>query len=101
MKKSYAVVQQENGSLVGEYLKRTNNHQELIATLKELNNMIRNASNLRVGAAQKRVVGLSRDCIKNNTTAKIAQVRFLFFNKCLIDIRERQNFVISFIIQHK
>jgi hypothetical protein len=26
MKKSYAVVQQENGSLVGEYLKRTNNH---------------------------------------------------------------------------
>ena len=100
MKKSYAVVQQENGSLVGEYLKRTNNHQELIATLKELNNMIRNASNLRVGAAQKRVVGLSRDCIKNNTTAKIAQVRF-FFNKCLIDIRERQNFVISFIIYHE
>lgn len=36
--------------------------------------MIRNASNLRVGAAQKRVVGLSRDCIKNNTTSKIAQV---------------------------
>ncbi len=37
--------------------------------------MIRNASNLRVGAAQKRVVGLARDCIKNNTTGKIAQVR--------------------------
>jgi len=72
MKKSYAVVQQENGSLVGEYLKRTNNHQDLIATLKELNNMIRNASNLRVGAMQKRVVFLSRECIKNNTTAKIA-----------------------------
>jgi hypothetical protein len=51
MKKSYAVVQQENGSLVGEYLKRTNNHQDLIGSLKELNGMIRNASNLRVGAA--------------------------------------------------
>ena len=50
MRKSYAVVQQENGTLIGEYLKRTNNHQDLISCLKELNNMIRNASNLRVGS---------------------------------------------------
>ena len=74
MKRSYGIVQQENGSLIGEYLKRTNNHQELIATLKELNNMIRNASNLRLGGAQKRVVAQARDCIKNNTTSKIAVV---------------------------
>ncbi len=26
MKRGYAVVQQENGNLIGEYLKRTNNH---------------------------------------------------------------------------
>jgi len=51
MKKSYAVVQQENGSLIGEYLKRTNNHQQLIQTLKELNQMIKSASNLRIGNA--------------------------------------------------
>jgi len=31
MKRSYAIVQQENGALIGEYLKRTNNHQELIS----------------------------------------------------------------------
>jgi Bardet-Biedl syndrome 2 protein len=68
MKRAYAQVQQENGTLVGEYLKRTNNHQELINSLKELNAMIRNASNLRVGASQKRVVALARDAIKNNTT---------------------------------
>jgi hypothetical protein len=74
MKRNYAVVQQENGTLVGEYLKRANNHQDLVATLKELNAMIRNASNLRLGTPQKRVVALARDCIKSNTTSKIAHI---------------------------
>ena len=64
MRKNYAHVQQENGTLIGEYIKRTNNHQDLVATLKELNGMIRNASNLRVGAAQKRVVAEARDAIR-------------------------------------
>jgi Bardet-Biedl syndrome 2 protein len=67
MKKSYAVVQQENGALIGEYIKRSNNHQELVASLKELNSMIKNASNLRCGGAQKRVVALARECIRNST----------------------------------
>jgi hypothetical protein len=51
MKRSYALVQQENGSLLGEYLKRSNNHQELISGLKQLNSMIKSASNLRVGSS--------------------------------------------------
>ena len=51
MKKSYAVVSQENGSLLGEYLKRSNNHQDLVNTLREMNSMIKNASNLRLGNA--------------------------------------------------
>lgn len=57
--------------------------------------MIRNASNLRVGAAQKRVVGLSRDCIKNNTTNKIAQVRVNSPLWVFIDIWKGQGVVIS------
>jgi len=64
MRKNYAHVQQENGTLIGEYIKRTNNHQDLVATLKALNGMIRNASNLRVGLAQKRVVAEARDAIR-------------------------------------
>ncbi len=74
MKRSYATVQQENGTLIGEYLKRTNNHQELVSSLKELNNMIRNASNLRVGSSQKRVVALARECIRNNTNQNLAVI---------------------------
>jgi len=72
MKRSYAAVQQENGALVGEHMKRSNNHQDLVSTLKELNGMIRKASNLRVGAPQKRVVAESREAIKNSETQKLA-----------------------------
>lgn len=49
MRKHYAVVHQQNGTLVGEYIKRTNNHQDLVANLKQLNNLIRFASNCRIG----------------------------------------------------
>ena len=71
MRKNYALVQQENGTLIGEYIKRTNNHQDLVGTLKELNGMIRFASHLRIGQAQKRVVAESRDCIRKQTTENI------------------------------
>jgi len=67
MRKNYAMVQQENGALIGEYVKRANNHQELVATLKELNNMIRLASSLRLGKASKRVVAEARDCIRSQS----------------------------------
>ena len=52
VKKNYTVVQQENGSLIGEYIQRRNNHEELVNSLKELNNFIRKASNLRLGPSK-------------------------------------------------
>ena len=74
MRKNYAMVQQENGTLIGEYIKRENNHHQLIATLKELNNMIRISSNLRLGLAQKRVVAQARDCIRTQKFQNIQSV---------------------------
>ena len=74
MRKHYAMVQQENGSLIGEYIKRSNNHQDLVTTLKDLNAMIRNASNLRIGQWQKRIVAEARDCIRKQTTDKIQTI---------------------------
>ena len=56
---------------MGEFIKRANNHQELVAGLKDLNAMIRNASQLRLGEAMKRVVALSRDSIRQQTFDKI------------------------------
>jgi hypothetical protein len=67
MRKNYAQVHQQNGILVGEYIKRTNNHQDLVSNLKNLNNFIRFASNCRIGPPQKKLVADARACVKNQT----------------------------------
>ena len=74
MRKNYAVVQQENGALVGEYIKRTNNHTSLVDNLKVLNNMIRFASNLRLGEPSKAVVAECRDCIKKQSFEQMRNI---------------------------
>ena len=74
MRKNYAMVQQENGTLIGEYVKRANNHQELVATLKELNTMIRLSSSLRIGQASKRIVAQARDCIRTQSFQNIQNI---------------------------
>merc|ERR1711964_386745 len=55
-----------NGELITEFNKRATNHQELVKNLKNINQMIQKASNLRVGNAKQRVVTLCRQAIKNN-----------------------------------
>lgn len=55
LKKNYSIVQQENGNLIAEYMKRRNNHEELVKSLKDLNNFIRKASNLRVGTTKNQI----------------------------------------------
>ena len=74
MRKQYAMVQQENRTLVGEYVKRANNHSELVSNLKELNGYIRAASNLRLGKAAKSVVASAREMIRQQTTDKIQSI---------------------------
>ncbi len=47
MKKMYTNLFIENRNLIGELLKRNTNHEGLVAALKQINNMINKASNLR------------------------------------------------------
>ncbi len=47
MKKMYSNLYIENRNLVGELMKRNTNHEALLAALKQINNMINKASNLR------------------------------------------------------
>ena len=71
LKKNYAQVQQENTALINEYRKRQLNHDELLASLKTMNTLIRQSSKLRMGNASKHVVSQARACIKNNQLEKI------------------------------
>eukprot|EP00357_Protocruzia_adherens_P016107 CAMPEP_0115029300 /NCGR_PEP_ID=MMETSP0216-20121206/36898_1 /TAXON_ID=223996 /ORGANISM="Protocruzia adherens, Strain Boccale" /LENGTH=730 /DNA_ID=CAMNT_0002405817 /DNA_START=80 /DNA_END=2272 /DNA_ORIENTATION=- len=74
MKRMYAALQNENGNLMTEYKKRCNNHQELMNCLKKVNNHIKKASNLRVGAAKTRVVNACRSALKNKQYHQLVQI---------------------------
>lgn len=66
VRRNYAAVIAENGALIGEYTKRSNNHVELLKSLKQLNNLIRLAAGLRLGEPAKAVIAQCRDCIRSN-----------------------------------
>ncbi len=55
-----------NKDLIGEFMKRANNHNQLLIALKDVNQMIQKASRLRFGEAKRRVVTDARNAIKNN-----------------------------------
>ena len=66
MRAAYAELYALNGELMGEYSKRANNHEQLLAALKEVNQMIQKAARLRVGPPKSRVVSACRTAIKAN-----------------------------------
>eukprot|EP00742_Colponemidia_sp_Colp-10_P006121 GILJ01006549.1.p1 GENE.GILJ01006549.1~~GILJ01006549.1.p1 ORF type:complete len:712 (+),score=127.24 GILJ01006549.1:705-2840(+) len=74
LKKIYGNLQQLNGDLIGEYIKRSNNHSELLESLKDVNQMIQRAAKLRVGNAKTRVVTACRAALKNNNVHALFQI---------------------------
>lgn len=56
-----------NMQLIGEYTKRSNNQAELLAALREVNQIIQRASLVRVGPPQKAVVTACRKAIKSHS----------------------------------
>ena len=66
MRAAYAQLYTLNSELIGEYNKRANNHEQLLAALKDVNHMIQKAARLRVGNAKARVVSACRAAIKSN-----------------------------------
>lgn len=63
-----------NRELLGEYVKRANNHAELMAALKDVNAIIQRAARLRVGAPAAKVVQECRACIKEKNSAALFKV---------------------------
>lgn len=67
MRRHYADLFSLNNELLAEYNKRANNHEALLAALKEVNQILQKAANLRVGRAKSRVVTEARAAIKANS----------------------------------
>jgi Bardet-Biedl syndrome 2 protein len=74
MKKMYASLHEVNSELIGEYVKRATNHNDLLSALKDVNAMIQRAARLRVGAAKTKVITECRNAIKSNNIHSLFKI---------------------------
>ena len=68
MRRMYGQLFDLNRELIMQHAKRAQNHEELLAALKEVNQMIQRAAKCRHGAAKTRTVAACRKAIKENNT---------------------------------
>lgn len=74
MRSSYKELYEMNKQLIGEYLKRENNHNKLLESLKEVNQMIQKAARLRIGEPKTRVVTQCREAVKKNNIPSLFKI---------------------------
>ena len=82
MRQAYTELNALNAQLVGGYKIRAGNHELLLATLKEVNQMIQKAANLRAGAAKARVIADCRAAVKANNMKALFKI-FKMGHDCL------------------
>mmetsp|Transcript_19537 Transcript_19537/g.19593 ORF Transcript_19537/g.19593 Transcript_19537/m.19593 type:complete len:126 (+) Transcript_19537:625-1002(+) len=71
-KQAMASLHQFNGELLSEFQIRTNNHNELLSYLKQVNQYIQRAGNLRCGQAKTRTIASFREAVKTKNMKMIA-----------------------------
>jgi Bardet-Biedl syndrome 2 protein len=74
MRKMYGSLYEVNRELMGEFMKRSNNHNELLAALKEVNNMIQRAAKFRIGQTATTFVSDCRNAIKTNQMQTLVNI---------------------------
>jgi Bardet-Biedl syndrome 2 protein len=66
MRKAYTQLYALNNQLISNYNLRANNHETLLSSLKEVNNMIQKVANLRVGKTKATLIADCRNAVKAN-----------------------------------
>ena len=74
MRQRYQELQQLNEELIGEYIKRANNHEQLLKSLKAVNEMIQRAANLRYGKPKAVCVSACRKALKRSDFRSLAHI---------------------------
>lgn len=74
MCRAYTDLYSLNNQLIAGYSNRQSSHQGLLSALKEVNQMIQRAANLRVGIAKTRVVNDSRVAVKANNMQSLFRI---------------------------
>lgn len=74
MRTAYTQLSTLNAQLVGAYNVRAQNQENLLAALKEVNQMIQRAANLRMGKAKARVIADCRNAVKTNNMNSLFRI---------------------------
>ncbi len=74
MRRAYTELNAMNNQLIQNYNTRSQNHETLLAALKEVNQMIQKAANLRLGKHKSRVISDCRTAVKNNNMASLFRI---------------------------
>lgn len=74
MKQYYGELNSMNKDLINNFRIRNQNQQELITCLKEINVIIQQAANLRVGTFKSQIIQASRQAIKQNNLNLISRI---------------------------
>jgi Bardet-Biedl syndrome 2 protein len=74
MRRAYTELNSLNGQLIAGYNVRAQNQANLLAALKEVNQMIQRAANLRMGKAKARVIADCRAAVKANNMKSLFRI---------------------------
>ena len=74
MRRAYTELNALNGQLIAGYNVRSQNQAALLTGLKEVNQMIQRAANLRTGKAKARVVSDCRAAVKANNMQSLYRI---------------------------
>ena len=74
MRRAYTDLYSLNNQLIGNYNVRAKSHEDLLSSLKEVNQMIQRAANLRAGQYKTRVINEFRAAVKANNIPLIFKI---------------------------
>jgi Bardet-Biedl syndrome 2 protein len=74
MSRAYTDLYSLNNQLIAGYNNRASSHDALLSALKDVNQMIQRAANLRVGAPKTRVVNDCRIAVKANKMQSLFRI---------------------------
>jgi Bardet-Biedl syndrome 2 protein len=74
MRKAYTELYSLNSQLLGGHNIRRSTHEGLISALKDVNNMIQKAANLRVGKIKTSVIADCRANVKTNNLTALLKI---------------------------
>mmetsp|Transcript_5219 Transcript_5219/g.8620 ORF Transcript_5219/g.8620 Transcript_5219/m.8620 type:complete len:782 (+) Transcript_5219:26-2371(+) len=73
-RKNFSELFEVNQGMLAEFMKRQNNHKNLINALKNVNQTIEKMARCRVGEPQSKIISLARDAVKKNNIDALVNV---------------------------